>query len=1061
MNRKYLLSLLLGFGSTVALAQQQEVYFATNPSISPDAKNIVFSYEGDLWQVSSNGGNAMRLTGMAGNETRPRISPDGKWIAFTSSQYGNQDVFVMPIGGGEIKQLTFHESSDEVDSWSWDSKTIYFTSDRYNRYSAYKIDLSGGTPQRMFQHYFHTVHNVAEHPSSGEIFFDESWESKNFTHRKGYKGAYNPDVQSYNNKTKEYKRYTDYDGKDLWVSIDKQGSLYFASDEANGEYNLYTFKDGKKTQLTSFETSIKTPSVSANGEKVVFEKDYQVYVYDKATGKSNKVQITALQNSTLEKEKDYTVAGNITNFDVSPDNKKMAFVSRGKLFVSDVKGKFVREIPTRASERVGEVMWMADNKRLVYTQTNNGYFNLFVIAADGSSKEVQLTNELQNNRNVVFSKDKSQGVYYSGSKHLKHIDLKTLKTKTLVEDEIWALYNSDPSFSPDGQYVLFTAYRNFEEDIFIHQLANSKTFNLTNSGVTETAPYWSPDGNYIYFASDRTNPSYPYGMKDPDLYRIALNKLEKPYRSDKYNELFKEAPVAAAEAKDDKSKKGKKTEKEVKPAPAKQLITLDLTDLQNRWERVAEGFGFQGNPKVLQKDDKTTVLFTSNHGDGKANIWKHTTSPFEEPKTEKVAGADAGSISLVTADNTHYLLLKGNVHTFNLDGNKVEKIEVNHTFRKNLKDEFNQMFYEMWAGVEENFYDDAFHGIDWTKKKETYAKLLPYVSNRADLRTLLNDMLGELNSSHMGFTSNGTEEQPYYKTRSLATGLLFEDDKPYQVKAVVQKSALDVKGKDVQPGDVLVKVDGQPVDQKQNREFYFMKPSLQEETELTFARSGKEFTVKVHPQSYGSQRENLYDEWVATNQKYVDDASGNKIAYVHMKNMSTQALEQFLIEMTTEGYQRNGLILDLRYNTGGNVHNDVLRFLAQKPYLQWKYRGGALTNQPNFTPAAGQMVLLMNEQTLSDGEMTATGFKELGLGKIIGTDTYRWIIFTSGKGLVDGSFYRLPAWGCYTLDGKNIEREGVQPDIYLKTTFKDRLENKDPQLERAIQEIMNAPQTKR
>ncbi|MDX5483338.1 MAG: hypothetical protein LPK07_16780 [Hymenobacteraceae bacterium] len=278
---------------------------------------------------------------------------------------------------------------------------------------------------------------------------------------------------------------------------------------------------------------------------------------------------------------------------------------------------------------------------------------------------------------------------------------------------------------------------------------------------------------------------------------------------------------------------------------------------------------------------------------------------------------------------------------------------------------------------------------------------------------------------------------------------------------MVQKGALDVKDKNVQPGDVLLKVDGQPVDQRQNREYYFMKPSLVEETELTFARNGKEFTVKVHPESPGSQRENLYDEWIASNQKFVDDASGKKIAYVHMKNMSTQALEQFLIEMTTEGYQRDALILDLRYNTGGNVHDDVLRFLSQKPYLQWKYRGGALTSQPNFTPAAGQMVLLMNEQTLSDGEMTATGFKELGLGKVIGTDTYRWIIFTSGKQLVDGSYYRLPAWGCYTLDGKNIEREGVMPDIYIKTTFKDRLENKDPQLERAVQEIMTTLQTKR
>ena len=257
-------------------------------------------------------------------------------------------------------------------------------------------------------------------------------------------------------------------------------------------------------------------------------------------------------------------------------------------------------------------------------------------------------------------------------------------------------------------------------------------------------------------------------------------------------------------------------------------------------------------------------------------------------------------------------------------------------------------------------------------------------------------------------------------------------------------------------GDVLIKVNGSTVDPLQAREFYFTKPSHDTEMELGFRRGTTEYSIKIHPASYTDVNDLLYDSWIAENQKITDEKGKKRIAYTYMKNMSGGELNRFLIDMTSEEYQREALILDLRYNNGGNVHDNVLQFLSQRPYMKWKYREGEFTVQPNFTPAGKPIVLLVNEQSLSDAEVTSMGFKELKLGKIIGTETYRWIIFTSGKGLVDGSFYRLPAWGCYTLDGKNMEKEGVKPDIFVETTFKDRLEKKDPQLDRAIDEILKS-----
>lgn len=233
-----------------------------------------------------------------------------------------------------------------------------------------------------------------------------------------------------------------------------------------------------------------------------------------------------------------------------------------------------------------------------------------------------------------------------------------------------------------------------------------------------------------------------------------------------------------------------------------------------------------------------------------------------------------------------------------------------------------------------------------------------------------------------------------------------------------------------------------------------MQPSLDKEIQLTLERNSQKITVNLHPISSRSLRNLRYDEWVDSNQSYIDQKSNKKIAYVHMKNMVRGQLNNFKREMVSEGYKRDALILDLRNNTGGNVHDEVLQFLSQRPYLKWKYRDGKLTSQPNFAPAAKPIIILINEQTLSDAEMTSAGFKELGLGKVIGTETYRWIIFTSSKGLVDGSSYRLPSWGCYTLDGKNLEKTGVAPDIYVKETFKNRLENNQPQLDKAVSEIM-------
>ena len=787
--------------------------------------------------------------------------------------------------------------------------------------------------------------------------------------------------------------------------------------------------------------------MSVDGSKIVFTKDYQIFLYDVAAGNAKKVAISLANNNPLEKQKDFNSSGKVTNFSVSPDNKKLAFVSRGELFVSDVKGKFIKQLSLKKTERVKEVEWLKDNKTLLYTRTNKGFTNIFSIAADGSQAEKQHTDEARNNQNLSLNKERTQAVYISGRDELRILDLNNFKSSVLVKDEFWALYAPQPYFSFDGSHVLYNAYRNFEHDVFTIRLSDKKITNLTDTGVNETNPVWSPDGKYVYYSSNLTQPSYPYGMREGHIYQMALNKYDDPFVTEEFDKLFEEVPEETDE-KDSKKKKGKSEDKEEKT-----ILTITAEDLMERTKQISPSFGLQIGLHVLKKDKKTHILYLSNHDEGDFKLWKTTLTPFEENKTEKVLDEKIRSYQIASADGTDYILINGNLHTLNIEKNSVEKIALDHTFRRNLSDEFEQMFYEAWAGFGENFYDENFHGEDWSALKKKYEKYLPKISKRSQLRLLFNDMLGELNTSHFGFRSFGREENTFYETRTMATGIRFSNDDPYVVEGIVKDGPLDVKGKNLRKGDRLIAVNGEKVNAKQNREFYFVQPSLDKELTLTFDRKGVTNKVKLHPISSNRMRGLLYDEWIDANQSYVDQKSNKEVAYIHMKNMGGGSLEQFKREMVSEAMKRKALILDLRYNTGGNVHDEVLQFLSQKPYLQWKYREGKLTSQPNFSPAAKPIIVLINEQSLSDAEMTSAGFKQLGLGTLMGTETYRWIVFTSGSSLVDGSFYRLPSWGCYTLDGKNLEKEGVSPDIFVGKNFKDRVEGRHPQLDRALQEI--------
>lgn len=1018
---------LLVSAMTALSAFASSHYFVSKPALTPDGKYIYFSFSGDIYKVDRDGGLATAVVAMGGNETNPKISPDGKYLAFSSDESGDNNVYIVPTSGGEVEQLTFSDASDIPASWSSDSRNIYIESNRYNSVTTYRISLKGGTPTRLFPDYFNTVTSLVENPVTKEFIFTESAEGYSFPTRKGYKGDHNPDIQLWNPSTKEYKDLTTYNGKDIWPMCDKDGKIFFVSDRENGEANLFKIENGKQIKLTDFKESIQYPSISFNGNYIAFTKGYRLNVLDVSSGKVIEPKID-IADDRLISEISIAATDKIGNAAVSPDGKKIAYISRGLLFISDSKGNFSTIISTPKDERVNEVFWK-DNDNVIYTRTNKGPLNIFSQNVVKASEEKFLYGTSKAIRSFAISFDKSKAAFIHGDKEICLLTFSDNKVKVLAENNFWSFQSYPIAFSPDDKYITYSAVNLFERDVFLCNLSNGETTNITMSANVEDSPIFSPDGKSLYFTSNRLNSSFPRGAQQR-LYKVALDKYDTPYASDEYSKLFMSD----------------------KPKSDSVKIRISKDNIQRRYSSVLRG-GSQFSPISLYQKEKNFILFISDH-EGEFGTYILELKDWDQKPPVRVKGL--GFFNTVSTNGKDiYVTERGSVYKLDPASASASKIEIKHNFSKSIRDEFRQMFYEVWSLLDQNFYDVKFHGRDWKAIKERYESYLPYVKSRLEIRTLVNDMLGELNASHMGFSTFGKDEDKPYKFVTNHPGFIFNSQNPYIVESIVTGSKADVYNLDVQNGDELIAVNGIRINQQVEREKYFTFTDAKDELSLTFKRAGKEIVRKVHTNTTQEIKQLLYTAWEDNCKAATEKLSGGKFAYVHLRDMSDEALSNFVIEMNTYGVHKQGLVLDLRYNNGGNVHREVIDFLRQKQHFRWSYRDQERVSHPNVTPADYPIIVLINERSLSDAEVTSNGIKELGIAKIVGTESYRWIIFTSGAMLVDGSSVRLPAWGCYTLDGKDLEKAGVSPDIYIKNTFKDRVESKDPQLERAIKELLS------
>lgn len=1024
--KRFLLA-LIAVTAISAVASADNIRFASHPSLSPDGKQIYFSYDGDIYSVPVAGGQATAVVTMPGVQDSPLVSPDGKWLAFSSDIQGNNDVYVVPTAGGQAIQLTFHEAADVPVSWSPKSDWIYFESTRGSaRKTTYKLAVTGGTPQLMFDGYFNTIVNLVENPATGEFLFNESMESISFPTRKRYVGDHNPNIKSWNPKSKTYTELTDYIGKDQWPMADKAGNIYYVSDELNKESNIVKYvKGGKPQQLTSFDKSVQYPAISFDGSAIVFLKEYIITVLEPATGKVSTPQI-AVASGNVEVRRAFS-GQTPSAADVSPDGKKFAFVIRGGLYVSDIKCKYLQKLETPADERLQDVVW-ANDSILYYIRTDKGWTDLYKIGADGKTPETPVFLSQNNVTDLTISHKRELIAFLDGSRSVMLHNIKAGTTTKVADAEFWSFEGYDLSFSFDDKFLAFDAMHMFEPDIFVLDISAGSLRNLTHSASVEQHPLFTPDGKYMYFLGNILTTSYPRGARNY-LFKLPLRKYDSPYKSKAVDDLFKDP----------------------KAAPKKDsTVVIDYDNVHERMTMVSNE-GYQTNAFIYAAKDKSYLLYRQM-GNATPGVYSlELSDPDAKPKQIK----DFQGGAYMSSKEALYCLSQGSVYKVDPAAGSAVKTEVKKDVEVLLGDEFSQMFYEVWGMLEQNYYDVNFHGADWFAMRDYYSSLLPYVRTRANLRTLIADLLGELNSSHLGFTSNGIEERKETSIRTYSTGIIFDNASPYKVAGILPYSPADKYEIDIQKGDELVAVNGKRVDKTVNREKYLSGAIAEDELKLTFKRNGKEFDTKLHTTSVSAIKGLEYKKWEDERADIVAKKTAGKVGYIHMRAMGDDDLNSFLLKMHTEVYDKDALILDLRYNNGGNVHKEVIDFLRGRGHFEWSYRDFPKSTHPNVAPADKPIVVLVNEHSLSDAEVTSNGIKALGIAKLVGTETYRWIIFTSAVRLIDGSTCRMPSWGCYSiLDGSDLENTGVKPDVYIKNTFKDRLEGKDPQLDEAIAEVL-------
>lgn len=1034
-----------------------------NPAISPDGKEIAFSYQGDIWKVDSEGGRADRLTIHESYEANPVWLPNQQKIAFQSDRYGNNDLYLISSEGGSTQRLTHHSASDQV--YSATNTQLLFTTARLYREvewesEIYQVSVDGGTPTRFMDA---LGYDPVLSPDGTKVAFVRGTCR---TAREAYVGPANRDVWVWTKSDNTYEKLTSYEGNDFapqW--LDNQNLLYISS--KSGKYNVHQLSlDGVEAQLTNeSEWGVESFSLSAPSKKLVYQYGDQVASMEVADKVKKVLIIDVKSDYRFDPIVSETVTNNMDEFAVSPNEKLIAYGHRGEIFLTKNDKEEKRTIRlTTTSYRERDLSWLNDST-LVYVSDENGQNDLFMLAsADEKQKDLFKTLKYKSTLlkqtaddefEPVVSPNGKKLVYRRGRGQLIVNDISS-EGKLTNEKILQAGWDTPQgvSWSPDSKWLSYgLADLNFNQDVYIHIADNSMPpVNVSMHPKYDGSPVWSKDGSKLGFVSQRNN-------GDSDIWFVWLQQEEW----EKSNEKRKREK---SESDDSKSAKDKKSDKDKEKETL--VVKIDFDKIYNRVQQVTR---YSGNESDFVFDADGEFIYYAVGSSGRQdfeterNLYK---IKLDGSDKEEVLGGGKSPYSLSTSTDGKvlYTLTSGGL-LYKVKENKPETMSRSSQLKINYPEERAQVFEEGWRALNAGFYDPKFHGRDWNALKEKYKPLALKASTQEDFSYVFNLMLGQLNASHMGHRGGDNPKE----TQRQQSGLIGVEGVPhkkgFEITRILNGSPADRSESKLMVGDVIMAVDQESVAAQTN--FYSLLLDKSETPVLLeVSREGKRMEVVIWPTA--SLRSALYDNWVEERRKLVDEYSSGKLGYLHIQGMNWTSFERFERDLMAAGYGKDGIVIDVRWNGGGWTTDYLMAVLTVRQHAYTVPRGATddLENHRKFKetypfgerlPLAAwtkPSIAICNANSYSNAEIFSHAFKTLDIGTLVGQPTFGAVISTGGAGLMDGSYVRMPFRGWYVkATEENMEHGPAVPDILVDHAPAYKTLKVDPQLKKSVEQLMS------